>query len=158
MGIKRMKSIFIMMAALLLISACEPTNEHEILYNEIVSVEQQFMSAFAQGDASSIAALYEVNAQLLPANHEFVSGQQDIQSFWQGLMRLGIRAVKLETLEVEGLGEHAYEVGRYTIHTSNDEMIDFGKYIVTWRKTAGQWTLYRHIWTTSMIKPNQMRL
>tara|TARA_R110002111_G_scaffold13929_14_gene38607 strand:- start:1508 stop:1948 length:441 start_codon:yes stop_codon:yes gene_type:complete len=144
---------------LLLISACSSAkDERQHLYNEIVTIEQQFMAAFEQGDASGIAALYEINAQLLPANHEFISGQTAIQSFWRGLMQLGVASVKLETLEVEGMGDHAYEVGRYTIHTSDDEMIDFGKYIVTWRKSDEQWTLYRHIWTTSMIKSNQTRV
>lgn len=150
-----MRSIII---ACLLIAACSPIDEGKTIYDEIVSVEQQFMAAFEQGDASRIAALYGRDAQLLPANHEFVSGQPAIQAFWQGLMQLGIAAVKLETLEVEGMGQHAYEVGRYTIHSSDGKMIDFGKYIVTWQKTAGHWTMYRHIWTTSMIKAYQTRV
>ena len=143
---------------LLLITACSPSDQSTTIYDEIVAVEQQFMTAFEHGDASGLAKLYEVDAQLLPANRDFVSGRPKIKVFWRGLMQLGIAAVKLETLEVEGAGSLAYEMGRYTIHSSDDQMIDYGKYIVTWRKTEGQWSLYRHIWTTSMSKDNETHI
>jgi uncharacterized protein (TIGR02246 family) len=149
---------FIIGICLGLMTACTAPDQSAGLYDELVSVEQQFMAAFEQGDAAGLAKLYDANAQLLPANRSFVSGRADIKAFWRGLMQLGITAVKLETLEVEGMGKHAYEVGRYTIHTADDQMIDFGKYIVTWHKANGQWSLYRHIWTTSMIKDNETKI
>ena len=157
MRLKQSKNLAILIVSLLMI-ACSPSDNNTSIYDEIVLVEQQFMAAFEHGDASGLAKLYDRDAQLLPANRDFVSGQSDIKAFWRGLMRLGIAAVKLETLEVEGKDSSAYEVGRYTIHAADGEMVDFGKYIVTWRKTEGQWSLYRHIWTTSMIKANETHI
>lgn len=116
------------------------------------------MAAFTHADSTGLAKLYSVDAQLLPANRDFVSGRDDIKLFWQGLMHLGITTVKLETLEVDASGRQASEIGRYTIHTADDVMIDYGKYLVVWQQQQGQWFIHRHIWTTSMIKAHESRI
>jgi uncharacterized protein (TIGR02246 family) len=138
--------------------ACSPVEDQQNVYDEIVAVEQAYMAAFEYGDARSMAKLYSEQAQLLPSNRGFVSGRQEIKQFWQGLMRLGIAVVKLETIEIDHSGHQAIEVGRYTIHTVDEEMIDYGKYLVVWQRQEAQWFIHRHIWTTSMIKAHESRI
>jgi len=123
-----------------------------------VAVEQAFMAAFEFGDASGIAKLYSEQAQLLPSNRDFVSGRSEIKLFWQGLMQLGIATVKLEMMEVNASDDKAFEVGRYTFHTGEGAMIDYGKYVVVWQQQDGQWFLHRHSWTTIMIKVHEPSL
>lgn len=139
----------------MLLVACTPSQDKQTAYNDILAVEHAFTAAFQQGDASGIAKLYSGEAQLLPSNRDFVSGRDQIKTFWQGLMHLGIATIKLETLEIEASGQQAFEVGRYTIHIGSGEMIDYGKYLVAWRQQKGQWFLHRHSWTTSMIKAHE---
>jgi ketosteroid isomerase-like protein len=50
---------------------------------------------------------------------------------------------------VEGHGETAHEIGRYTLKTGTGEVADSGKYLVVWKQEGGAWKLHRDIWTTS---------
>jgi len=81
----------------------------------IVAANENFMAAFNKGDAAGLAALYTENGQLLPPNSDFLTGRQAIQTFWQGLMDMGIKSAKLEIVEVEGHGDTAIEVSKYTL-------------------------------------------
>lgn len=156
--VKKWNKYFFVLIILFTLTACNKPNINEGAYDDIVVQEQAFMRAFEQQDANQLANLYSEEAQLLPIYRPFVETKAEIARFWRGLMTLGIASVKLETLEVESYGDNAHEVGRYTIHLSDGDMIDFGKYVVIWKKESDQWLLHRHIWTTSMIKANESRI
>jgi uncharacterized protein (TIGR02246 family) len=117
--------------------------------SEIEAANHRFMEAFGRGDAASVAQLYTSGAQLLPAHSDVVAGTSAIQSFWQGVMDMGIQEVILDTLELETHDETAYEVGRFTIKAVGGELADTGKYLVIWKRDGGSWKLHRDIWTTS---------
>lgn len=68
-------------------------------------------------------------------------------------MDMGIKAIKLEAIEVEGYGDTASEVGRYTLEGEGGQVLDKGKFIVIWKQEAGQWKLHRDIINTSMPAP-----
>jgi ketosteroid isomerase-like protein len=107
------------------------------------------MEAFGRGDADGVAQLYTSGAQLLPAHSDVVAGTSAIQSFWRGVMDMGIQEVVLETLELELHGETAHEVGRYTLKVADGQLADTGKYIVIWKREGESWKVHRDIWTTS---------
>jgi steroid delta-isomerase-like uncharacterized protein len=115
----------------------------------IEAANQQFMQAFSRGDAAGLAALYSTQGQALPPNGSSASGAPAIQAIWQGAMDAGIRGARLETLEVEGQGETAYEVGRYALSGDGGQTLDVGKYIVIWKREGGQWKLHRDIWNSN---------
>jgi uncharacterized protein (TIGR02246 family) len=123
-----------------------PTTE---LRAAIAAPIEQFTAAFRRGDAAATAAVYTEDAQVLPPNSEIVSGRQAIQTLWQGAMDMGIKAVNLETVEVEGHGHTAHEVGKYTLQGMEGQVLDTGKYVVIWKQEAGQWQLHRDIWNSS---------
>ena len=128
------------------------TNTNDVR-EAIVAADETFMSTFSQGDAAGIAALYTENGQFLPPNGDFVSGRQAIQTTFQAFMDSGIKAIKLETVEVEGYGDTASEIGRYTLEGEGGQVLDKGKFIVIWKQEAGQWKLHRDIINTSMPAP-----
>jgi ketosteroid isomerase-like protein len=109
----------------------------------------KFTSLFSRGDAAAMAAAYTEGGQVLPPNSDVVTGNQAIQAFWQGLMDTGVKGVQLETVEAEGEGPTAYEVGRFTLSDASGEMIDTGKYVVIWKQQGGQWKLHRDIFNSS---------
>ena len=132
----------------------KPTTSTEV-QAAIVAANQEFVAAFSRGDAAGIATLYTKDGQALPPNNEFVAGKQAIQTFWQGAMNMGIKAAKLETVEVENYGDTAGEVGKYTLEGEGGQVIDVGKYVVIWKQEAGQWKLHRDIWNSSRPAPKQ---
>ena len=114
---------------------------------------QEYMAAYARGNAAGVASLFTPNAKLFPAYSGVVCNRDAIQAFWQGTMDLGIRSVLLETQETEAQGESCTEIGRYTLLGGKGQVLDTGKYILIWKKEAGAWLLHRYIWTTSLPAP-----
>lgn len=118
----------------------------------IEAENQKFTTAFKQGDAAGIAALYTSDARLLPPNAPAMGGTDQIRNFWQGAMSLGIKEAKLETVEVETRGDLAVENGRYTLliqPEGAESFTDTGKYVVVWKNEGGTWKLHIDIWNTS---------
>jgi uncharacterized protein (TIGR02246 family) len=119
----------------------------------IVAADDQFMAAFDRGDAAGLAALYTEQGQLLPPNADFMIGREAIQAFWQGVMDAGIASAKIEVFEVEGHGDTAIEVSKYTLHAQGGEELDAGKFIVIWKHVEGEWKLHRDIFNSSKPAP-----
>ncbi len=116
---------------------------------QLGSANKEFMNAFKRGDATAMANLYTPEAQLLPANSDFVRGTAAIRAFWQGVIDLGLKEASLETIEAEAHGDTAIEVGRYRLLAAGGAVADSGKYVVVWKNDRGTWKLHRDIWTTS---------
>lgn len=110
---------------------------------------RDFIAAFKRGDAAAIAKLYTAEGQLLPANSDFVRGSDAIRKFWQGAIDMGLKAVVLDTIEVEDYGDTAIEMGRYRLLAAAGAVADNGKYVVIWKNENGTWRLHRDIWTTN---------
>jgi uncharacterized protein (TIGR02246 family) len=125
--------------------ATTATNQREA----INAANANFMAAFRASDVGAVTDCYTSDAQLLPANSEPVTGREAIEGFWRRAMGKGIASLKLETVEVEGQGDLAVEVGRYTLAGADGGALDNGKYVVVWHRDAGTWKLHRDIWTTS---------
>ncbi len=121
------------------------------LRSEIEAANKNFEAIFSQGDSSGIAGLYTDEAQLLPAQSDFVTGTKAIQEFWQAAFDAGLKRVSLVTLEVEGHGHTAHEVGRLELRDADGKVVDRAKYIVIWKKQGDSWKLHRDIWTTSVV-------
>jgi uncharacterized protein (TIGR02246 family) len=101
---------------------------------------------------AAIASLYTADAQLLPANSDFVRGTDAIRAFWQKVIDMGLGGASLETIEVDAHGDTAIEVGRYRLLAAGDTAVDNGKYVVVWKKDGNDWKLYRDIWNTDPAK------
>ena len=111
------------------------------------------MAAFNRGDAAGLAALYTDGGQLLPPNAGFLSGQAAIQAVWQSVMDMGVKSADLEIVELEGHDDAAIEISKYTRAGEGGQVLDRGKYIVIWKREAGQWKLHRDIFNSSLPLP-----
>ncbi len=116
----------------------------------IQDVNDSFVAAFSRGDAAGMADVYTEDAKLLPPNGPVVSGRSAIQNFWQGVLRLGLEAAELQTLELEIGGELAYEVGTYKLMAHGNKVADHGKYVVVWKRKGGEWKWHRDIYNSSV--------
>lgn len=117
--------------------------------DHIKAAYKVFSAELAAGNAAGVGKLYTTNGRLLPPNAELVKGIKAITAFWQGAIDMGVRGAKLKPVEVEQFGTTAVEVGVYSLATASGAPIDQGKYIVVWKKDAGQWKLHRDIYNSS---------
>jgi ketosteroid isomerase-like protein len=78
-----------------------------------------------------------MNTMIYP-NSNVVAGRSAISAFWQGAMDMGIKTAKLETVELEGVGDAVAEVGKYTLGGEDSQVIDSGKYLVIWQQEDGK--------------------
>ncbi|WP_064604268.1 YybH family protein [Photobacterium sp. J15] len=120
------------------------------VYDAIVAADNVFMTKFSQGDARGVAELYTEKGQFLPPNGDFVVGREAIKETFQAFMDMGIKVIKLETLEVEGYGDTATEVGKYILEDEGGQVLDEGKFMVIWKQEAGQWKLHRDMINSSV--------
>jgi uncharacterized protein (TIGR02246 family) len=123
------------------------------IWSAIEAADQKLVSAFGRGDAAGIAQLYTEDGQILPPQSEPITGRHGIQAFWQGAMDMGVKAAKLESVEVEGHGDSAVEIGKYELYAAGQQRVDHGKYVVIWKREQGEWMLWRDIWNTSVPPP-----
>ncbi len=114
----------------------------------IRATNRAFENAFDQSDAASAAAVYTQDGQAFPPNGGTISGRAALQEFWQGVMNAGIKAVTLETVELEQSGESAFEVGRAILRGEGGAVADTVKFIVVWKQENGQWKWHRDIWSS----------
>lgn len=119
---------------------------------EIRKMNDRFETLFAQGDASGVASLYTVHGTLLPPGSEAIRGFEGIRNFWQAVMNMGIKQVKLVSVEVEQLTDTTIEQGQYVLSGENEQTLDQGKYMVIWKRHQDQWKLDQDMWNTS-LKP-----
>jgi uncharacterized protein (TIGR02246 family) len=122
---------------------------------QIQKLNDQWMAAFNKGDAAAVAAMYTMDAYVLPDGREMVKGRPAIEALWKQQMA-GATVEKITTLDVKPLGANAArEIGTATMKTKDQPPQDVViKYAVVWQKEGGQWKLLQDIW--NMNKPMPM--
>lgn len=142
-----MRSIPLAMLALLLLSPVAFAGSDA---EAIAAGSRSWEKAYNGGSGAEVAALYAVDAALLPPGGARVDGRQAIADFWNGAIASGLADVKLETTELEFSGENAIEVGRLsgTVPAEGGgTTVVAGKFIVAWKRgDDGTWRLHRDIW------------
>jgi uncharacterized protein (TIGR02246 family) len=115
--------------------------------SEIAAVNRQFEDAARKGDLDRLASLYTPDAIALPPDGPVVKGREAIKQMWGTLaQQIGLKDVRLQTLDFEQAGDTGYEVGEATLALAGGTAVV--KFVVVWKKTDGQWRLHRDIWNT----------
>ena len=94
------------------------------LWNTINAANEVFVATYNRGDAAGLAALYTGEGQLLAPNAPLMTGQEDIQGFWQAVMDMGVEKVAIFTGEVEDHGDTAIEVSKFKLLGAGDQELD----------------------------------
>ena len=116
----------------------------------IQTIDRHFSSALTRGDAISIADFYSDTGMLLPTGTDIIRGKSNITAFWQTAIDMGIKNLKLDTLEVEVHGDTAIEMSKYTLANEEEEVIEHGKGIVIWKYNNSSWIMHRDIWNSDI--------
>jgi len=104
----------------------------------------------AQKQVARLDSVYTEDAAILPPDFQIVRGRENIKNFWNTvILKNGLSAASLTTVEVEMLGDAASEVGNALLTFQNQtEVVQVAvKYIVIWKKDAdGSWKWHKDIW------------
>jgi ketosteroid isomerase-like protein len=134
--------------------ASGPSRAQDAVRVQIEQGTARFAEAFNRGDITAVAAMYDTGAVVLAPNAPVMRGRQNIEALWNGARQQGFRTLNLTVNSVESIGNHAIELGSYTLVIQPPglaEVTDRGKYMVLWRRQAdGSWKLYRDMFNTSM--------
>jgi len=114
---------------------------------DIAAVNRAFEEAARKRDTERLAALYTADAIVMPPDAPFVKGREKIKQLWgSAIQQMGLKDVRLNTLDLEVTGDTAYEVGEAVLTLESGGAT--AKYVVVWKKVDGQWRLHRDIWNT----------
>ena len=110
---------------------------------------QLFMKSFERGDSTEVSNCFATEAKLMVADMPAVEGD-NIKHFIAMAMNKGIKNFELETIKIWGDSSILAEEGSYKMLGSDDNQLDRGKYIVLWKQEAGNWKMFRDIWTSDL--------
>jgi uncharacterized protein (TIGR02246 family) len=116
-----------------------------------------FTSAFNEGDARGLAALYTRDAVLLPPTQTQIEGRDEITQFWQTAIGAGLADLVLAPVEIVVVNYTAYEIRTLTLSVPDEagkrRPLET-KSIVVWQEDwDGVWRLHRDIWTVMPPMP-----
>lgn len=128
-------------------SVAIPARTAETLHVGTTETNRRFEAAIAAGDAAGAAReVYTRDARVMPPGAATVLGREAAAQFWAGAAtQLGITRVALETVDLQPLGDGAYEVGRAVLTVGGGQQV-IAKYVVLWREEDGRWRWHVDIW------------
>ena len=140
-----MKKSLILIPLILMITACGPQDGAD--GPAFSSRSGEWQDAMNAKDPDAIAALYTANARVLPPNGPAKIGRDAVRAEFAAMIDAGL-SVELASIETKSGGDVAYNVGTYVL-TAGDTVVDEGKFIETWNRSAdGEWLMANDIWNS----------
>jgi uncharacterized protein (TIGR02246 family) len=122
---------------------------------DIATVNGSFEDAVRRGDVEAIANLYGPDAVVLAPDGPIVKGREGIRQLWMSAIKeRGLKSMRLESVELEIVGDIANEVGNATLSmvpTGGKNETAEVKFLVIWKRSDGKWRLHRDIWNTRSV-------
>jgi len=140
----------ILAVMLVSLAACGTTGKKADAAQGIAASNAAFEAAFSSGDAAGIAALYQLDAVVLPPDTDRIEGREAIQALWQSYIDAGLGDFDLMSDGLEVHDGAGVELGRFSVMAPDGKggrVAVTGKYIVLWKRgDDGVWRLKWDIW------------
>jgi uncharacterized protein (TIGR02246 family) len=126
----------------------------------IAVADSAFQAAANSGDAARVAAVYALDASLLPPNSPVQRGRNAIRGFWAGLLDAYTVTFEIVPDVIEGRGDLAYNMGHYRLTAlpkskSQAGIADEGKFVEILKKQSdGSWRYVVDIYNSNLA-PHQ---
>ena len=119
----------------------------------IRKLDQEWSAAADRKNLEKTVSIYAEEASAFPYNAPIATGKEQIREMWSHLMSLpGFSLTFTPTkIEVAKSGDVAYDVGTFTLKFNDAQgnlTSTAGKYVVVWKKQAGQWKAVADIFNT----------
>src|SRR4030095_9760356 len=116
--------------------------------DSIIATNNPFSAAITAGDSVAVASFYTSDGKIMAPNMPTSSGTAAITHFASETIKMGIKNLKFETIDVSGNKDLLSEEGTFTITDDKGAVVDKGKYIVLWKQEGGKWKLHRDIFNS----------
>jgi ketosteroid isomerase-like protein len=116
----------------------------------IAAANARLEQAFACRDAAAATAAYLPDGKLMAPFAEPYVGHAAIRAFLEAGFARGIAKLELQTIELEVLGDTAWEEGLFAVADAAGTVLDRGKYIVIWKKVGETWLMARDIMSSNL--------
>lgn len=157
----KLKIIFILVGFITILFSCSESDKRSIEQSasafdikqaeaSIAQSNQVFMKSFKAEDSVGVANCFTTDAKAMASHLPAQKGRDDITHYIGLAMRKGYRGFNLSTSKVWGDSSIVAEEGTYNISDTSGKQVDKGKYIVLWKQEAGNWKMFRDIWTTDL--------
>lgn len=122
--------------------------------SQILLIDKAWSRAAENKDLESVIALYATDGSILPFNGPMATGTAAIREVWASLMsKPGYSLTFSPTkISVSASGDMAWEMGTFDLKLNDGGGISKsmpGKYVVTWKKVAGDWRAAADIFNTN---------
>ena len=109
----------------------------------------KFVEEFKKGDSAGLASHYGQDAWLMMQGMEPIK-KEGIEAAWGRVIRMGVKSVKVNTVDVVGNADLLAETGMFELYGDNNKLLDKGKYVDVWKPENGGWKIYRDIGNSNM--------
>lgn len=126
------------------------TTKHEEVSQQLASNNEAWDNAFNNNQLSTLFAMYDQAATVIPAGGEPVHGLDAISSFWKGMKDNGVdgHALTVKTAHIEP--NIAIQHGKWgagvTAASGERQNFQGNVHIVHRRQPEGDWKILTHIW------------
>ena len=151
----------IALTAAMLLSGCAkrratPRPSPDGVLTTIAAASREFSARYEQGDATGQAALYTLDAVILPPGRPAIRGRAAIQAYWTLApgQRVLEHRVTADSVIVED--RVAYDWGTFTVRgeRNGEGYRGGGKYLIVWREVApGTWQMQFDMWNAGPPAP-----
>ena len=96
-----------------------------------------------------VALAYTENAKIFPMGTDIIMGRSAIREYWTPKGSNKTIYHKIIPVEIEVIGDIAYDYGRYegkTRKSDGSESTWKGKYVIVWKKIDNQWLIDIDCW------------
>lgn len=120
--------------------------------NEIKSIldkSKVFSQFYMDGEFDSMANIYTMDGKIMPPGTDIIEGHKAIKQRWILPENVKILHHKANPVEIVIIDDTAYDGGYYegTTQKADGSTVSWnGKYLIIWKKEAGEWKMYYDIW------------
>jgi uncharacterized protein (TIGR02246 family) len=107
---------------------------------------EKWNEAFNEGDVEALTELYTEDAVILPPTETVVEGTDDIEEFWEDVIKQGISDHEIDIVDVEEEGDLAIVSGRWSAKDAEDNQHQGSVVNVLERQDDDTWRSKLHIW------------
>ena len=112
----------------------------------------EFSQLYMKGDNDAMAKIYTEDGAIFPPGRPIITGRKAIGEYWK--LAPGVTVVEHQTVadSIVIRGDIAYDYGTFRARNARDGQPGnpgFGKYVIVWRRTGGQWLMHLDIWNSS---------